>query len=237
MLQVLATFALAGSGCHRGETVRDELPSEALARSEMVREQIAARGVSDAGVLRALGVVPRHEFVPPALREHAYDDRPLPIEEGQTISQPFIVAMMTELAQVKPDDRVLEIGTGSGYQAAVLAEIGARVWSIEILEPLAKSAARRLDALGYRVEVRAGDGWVGWPEHAPFDAILVTAAPEKVPPALLEQLAEGGRLVIPVGRQGSIQKLRRLRRVEGRILDEEIFDVLFVPMTGEAQRR
>src|SRR4029453_2340438 len=162
----------------------------ALARSRMVEEQIAARGVRDPEVLRAMSVVPRDEFVPAGVRNDAYLDQPLGIGHGQTISQPYIVALMTELAAVKPGDRVLEIGTGSGYQAAILAELGARVHSIEIVEPLARSAAETLRRLGYdRVEVRHGDGYRGWPEAAPFAAIVATAAPPDVPPALLAQLA------------------------------------------------
>ncbi len=202
------------------------------ARGRMVEEQIAARGVTDPAVLRAMRVVPRHEFVPSRVRADAHDDRPLPIGHGQTISQPYIVALMTELAAVKPGDRVLEIGTGSGYQAAVLAELGAQLYSIEIVEPLARSATETLRRLGYgRVEVHHGDGYRGWPDAAPFDAIVVTAAPPEVPPALLAQLAPGGRLVIPVGT--AEQELRLLVRTPSGIETRRSVPVRFVPMVGE----
>ncbi len=207
----------------------------AAARERMVSEQIEARGVVDARVLAALRRVPRHEFVPEEELARAYRDGPLPIGHGQTISQPYVVAVMTELAAPGADDRVLEIGTGSGYQAAVLAELAGQVYSIEIVEPLARSAAATLERLGYDVRVRHGDGYRGWPEAAPFDAIVVTAAPERVPPALLEQLAEGGRLVIPVG--DLQQELEVHRRTADGIEVERVFAVRFVPMTGEAQQR
>jgi protein-L-isoaspartate(D-aspartate) O-methyltransferase len=178
--------------------------------------------------------VPRHAFVPEDVRADAYEDRPLPIGRDQTISQPYIVAAMTELARVRPGSRVLEVGTGSGYQAAVLAEMGAQVYSIEIVEPLARRAGRTLAHLGYgAVQVRHGDGYRGWPEVAPFDAIVVTAAAPRVPPALLEQLVDGGRLVIPVGRFA--QELEVHTRVGERIEVERIFPVRFVPMTGEVR--
>jgi protein-L-isoaspartate(D-aspartate) O-methyltransferase len=203
----------------------------AAARARMVDDQIAARGITDPAVLRAMRTVPRHEFVPPPVREDAYADRPLSIGHGQTISQPYIVALMTELAAVKPGDRVLEIGTGSGYQAAILAELGARVHSIEIVEPLARSAAETLRRLGYdRVEVRHGDGYRGWPEAAPFAAIVATAAPPDVPPALLAQLAPGGRLVIPVGT--GEQELRLLVRTPTGVETRRVVPVRFVPMVG-----
>ena len=197
-------------------------------------EQIAARGVSDPRVLAAMRRVPRHEFVPAELRAHAYEDHPLPIGEGQTISQPYIVALMTELASVRSGSRVLEVGTGSGYQAAVLAEAGAEVWSIEIVESLARSAAERLKRLGYKsVHVRQGDGYRGWPEQAPFDAIVVTAAPPEIPLALKQQLAQGGRLVIPVG--DSFQDLLVVTRTADGFATRSVAPVRFVPMTGEAQ--
>jgi protein-L-isoaspartate(D-aspartate) O-methyltransferase len=211
-------------------------------RAQMVRQQIEARGVKDPAVLAALRMVPRHRFVPPALAAEAYADEPLPIGEGQTISQPYIVALMTELLQVAPGERVLEIGTGSGYQAAVLAELGAEVYSIEIVEGLGRQAAARLAALGYeRVHLRIGDGYRGWPERAPFAGILVTAAPDHIPRPLLEQLAPGGRLVIPVGE--GIQQLEVHRRrpqdgPEGPIYEREtVLPVRFVPMTGEVQSK
>ena len=201
----------------------------------MVRAQIEERGIDNPAVLAALRAVPRHELVPAAVREEAYSDHPLPIGFDQTISQPYIVALMTDLAAVERGDKVLEVGTGSGYQAAVLAEMGARVFSIEIVEPLARRAAADLERLGYRrVHVRAGDGYRGWPSEAPFDAIIVTAAPPAVPAPLKEQLAVGGRLVIPVGE--GIQELRTIRRTAGGFEEEPTIAVRFVPMTGEAQK-
>jgi len=205
------------------------------ARRRMVSEQIERRGVRDQRVLEAMRRVPRHLFVPLALTERAYEDHPLPIGEGQTISQPYIVAFMTEAARVSPGDRVLEIGTGSGYQAAVLSAIGARVWSIEILPGLAGSARRALKESGFPdVEVRTGDGFRGWPQEAPFDAVLVTAAPVEIPAPLLEQLKTGGRLIIPVG-SGS-QELIRVTRTENGYERETLLPVRFVPMTGEARQ-
>ena len=201
----------------------------------MVRTQIESRGVRDPAVLRAMRTVPRHRFVPSSRRAAAYDDRPLPIGHRQTISQPYIVALMSELARVKPGDRVLEVGTGSGYQAAVLAEMGVKVFSIEIVEPLAERAKGALSELGYDVEVRHGDGYAGWPEHAPFDAVVVTAAPPKIPEPLKQQLAVGGRLVIPVGKYA--QSLIVVTRTEKGFTEESVLPVRFVPMTGEAQER
>jgi len=205
-------------------------------RRRMVREQLAARDIVDPRVLAAMSKVPRHRFVLPGLQSHAHDDAPLPIACDQTISQPYVVAAMTQLAEVTSGSRVLEVGTGSGYQAAVLAELGAEVWSIEIHAELAAGAAVTLRELGYgeaRVHLRVGDGWAGWPEAAPFDAILVTAAPSVVPPALLEQLADGGHLVIPVGLQ--YQELRVMTRMaDGSVRTETAFPVRFVPMTGTA---
>jgi protein-L-isoaspartate(D-aspartate) O-methyltransferase len=207
----------------------------ARARDEMVSRQIAARGIDDPRVLEAMRSVERHLFVPAGRRAEAYHDDPLPIGHGQTISQPYIVALMTELAQVRPGARVLEVGTGSGYQAAVLAALGGQVHSIEIVEPLARAASERLARLGYRnVTVRVGDGYGGWPEKAPFDAIVVTAAPPRIPPALVAQLAPGGRLVAPVG-DGS-QELVVIERTEAGTRERRVAAVRFVPMTGEAQR-
>ena len=201
----------------------------------MVRAQIEERGIENPAVLAALRAVPRHQLVPPAVREEAYGDHPLPIGFDQTISQPYIVALMTDLAGVERGDKVLEVGTGSGYQAAVLAQMGARVFSIEIVEPLARRAAADLARLGYRgVQVRAGDGYRGWPSEAPFDAIIVTAAPPEVPAPLKEQLAVGGRLVIPVGE--GVQELRLIRRTASGFEEEPTIEVRFVPMTGEAQK-
>lgn len=189
----------------------------------------------DARVLEAMRKVPRHRFMPESQRAHAYDDRPLPIAQGQTISQPYIVALMSELADVKPGDTVLEVGTGSGYQAAVLAEMGVKVFSIEIIEPLAKQATATLSELGYgnKVEVRHGDGYAGWPERAPFDAVIVTAAPPKIPKPLKQQLKVGGRLVIPVGKH--YQSLIRVTRTKDGFREESVIPVRFVPMTGKAQ--
>jgi protein-L-isoaspartate(D-aspartate) O-methyltransferase len=202
-------------------------------REQMVREQIEGRGVRDSRVLEAMRAVPRHAFVPESQREQAYEDHPLPIEADQTISQPYIVALMTELAGISQGQKVLEVGTGSGYQAAVLAQLGARVWSIEIVEELARTARERLRALGYAVQVRHGDGYAGWPEVAPFDAILVTAAPPAVPEPLRQQLAIGGRLIVPVGR-GS-QDLLVITRTETGYEQKNVLPVRFVPMTGKAQ--
>ena len=186
-------------------------------------------------MLEAMRKVPRHRFMPESQRAHAYDDRPLPIAQGQTISQPYIVALMSELADVKPGDTVLEVGTGSGYQAAVLAEMGVKVFSIEIIEPLAKQATATLSELGYgnKVEVRHGDGYAGWPERAPFDAVIVTAAPPKIPKPLKQQLKVGGRLVIPVGKH--YQSLIRVTRTKDGFREESVIPVRFVPMTGKAQ--
>jgi protein-L-isoaspartate(D-aspartate) O-methyltransferase len=206
----------------------------ATARQHMVSEQIASRGVRDARVLAAMRKVPRHEFVPEAVRASAYDDTALPIGHQQTISQPYIVAIMTELAELGPRSRVLEVGTGSGYQAAVLAEVAGEVYTIEILEPLARSAEATLRRLGYRaVHVRHGDGYRGWPDAAPFDAIVVTAAAPQVPPALLAQLGKGGRLVIPVG--DATQRLEVHKRTAERIEVKTIVPVRFVPLTGEGR--
>ena len=202
----------------------------------MVHDQIEARGVSDPAVLGAMRRVARHEFVPAEFRALAYEDRPLPIGEGQTISQPYIVALMTELLAVKSGRRVLEIGTGSGYQAAVLAEIGADVYSIEIIAKLAEGARATLTRLGYRkVQVRTGDGYLGWPEAAPFDGIIVTAAPPRVPQPLIDQLKPGGRLVMPEG-VGEQDLVVYAKTQDGRLHREEVMPVRFVPMTGRAQK-
>ncbi len=189
----------------------------------------------DAKIRDALLAVPRHLFVPEWLHSSAYDNSPLPIGEGQTISQPYIVAMMTQLADLDAGERVLEIGTGSGYQAAVLAEIADHVYTIEIIDVLAERAAATLESLDYaNVSVRAGDGYLGWPEHAPFDAILVTAAPETVPAPLIEQLAVGGRLVIPVGPEGRTQSLQVLQKGDdGTVSTRDVLPVRFVPFTRD----
>ncbi len=205
-------------------------------RSTVTRtEGYTGRSLLGERVVDAMARVPRHEFVPEQVRELAYANRPLPIGHGQTISQPFIVALMTEVADIGPGDRVLEIGTGSGYQAAVLATLAGHVYTIEIIPELGQRARETLLRLGYaNVEVRIGDGWHGWPEQAPFDAIVVTAAPERIPPALLEQLLPGGRLVVPVGPRDRTQSLKVLRKsADGELVAEDVLPVGFVPLTGD----
>ncbi len=205
-------------------------------REEMIKLQIEARGIKDKKVLAAMGKVKRHLFVPPGLRNFAYYDQPLPVGQGQTISQPYIVALMTELLLLKGDEKVLEIGTGSGYQAAILAEIAEEVYTIEILPELAQSAERLLNQLGYKnIKVKCGDGYQGWPEQAPFDAIIVTCAPPDVPQALIDQLADGGRLVIPLGEEA--QELKVLVKKKGKIEIEYIIPVRFVPMVRGYEKR
>jgi len=206
----------------------------ARAREEMVAAQIEARGVRDSRTLAALRKVPRHLFVPPDLAGEAYGDGPLPIGHGQTISQPYIVAFMTEALGLRGGETVLEVGTGSGYQAAVLAEIAARVFTIEIVAPLAEEARERLARLGYgNVEVRAGDGYQGWAEKAPFDAVIVTAAAPRVPEPLEQQLKDGGRLVIPVGEE--YQELMVVTRRGTAYTESRVLPVRFVPMTGKVR--
>jgi protein-L-isoaspartate(D-aspartate) O-methyltransferase len=223
-----STVTLAASA----ESSRGGVPPE---RESMVRDQIERRGVRDPRVLEAMRRVPREAFVPEAMRAQAYHDGPLPIGGGQTISQPYIVAFMSEAARLAPADKVLEVGTGSGYQAAILAAIGAHVFSIEIRPELAERARRALLETGYgEVQVRTGDGYRGWPEEAPFDAILVTAAPDAIPDPLLAQLKPGGRLVVPVG--SGTQELLRVTRTASGFERETLLPVRFVPMTGEAAR-
>ena len=204
----------------------------AKVRQDMVADQIAARGVTNARVLSAMRDVPRHEFVAPGDRHSAYVDSPIPIGHGQTISQPYIVALMTELARPAPDDRALEIGTGSGYQAAVLSKLVAHVFSVELVDELAVTARGRLAALGFaNVTVRQGDGYQGWAEHAPFDVILVTAAPPEIPDALVAQLRAGGRMVVPVGPVGAVQNLILIEKDSaGRVSQRNTIPVRFVPM-------
>jgi protein-L-isoaspartate(D-aspartate) O-methyltransferase len=201
----------------------------------MVQQQLAARGIQDPRVLAAMEKVPRHEFVPEPLKRQAYADRPLPIGHDQTISQPYIVAFMTEQLKPEAGDRVLEIGTGSGYQAAVLAELVAEVYSIEIVEPLAREAKATIERLGCRnVHLKAGDGYQGWAEHAPFDAIIVTCSPDHVPQPLVSQLKEGGLMIVPVGELHH-QELVLLEKREESMSQRAVLPVRFVPMTGQAQ--
>ena len=205
-------------------------------RERMVETQIKARGVKDPRVLSAMAKVERHIFVPKELQSSAYADQPLPIGEGQTISQPYIVAFMTELLDLKGTEKVLEIGTGSGYQAAILAELAREVYTIEIIESLGVSAQKRLQALGYRnIRVKVGDGYAGWPEVAPFDAIIVTCAPDHIPRPLMEQLKEGGRMVVPVG--GYSQALRKIVKQPGKVESTDVLPVIFVPMSGEGVKK
>ena len=202
----------------------------------MVERQLKARDIKDERVLAAMGKVPREVFVPPQSRAASYEDGPLPIGYDQTISQPYIVAFMTEQLRLKPRDRVLEIGTGSGYQAAILAELVSEIYSVEIVEPLAKNAEATLQRLGYKnVHVKIGDGYKGWPEAAPFDAIIVTCAPDKVPQPLTDQLKDGGRMVIPVGERFA-QQLYLLEKKNGQLRESVILPVRFVPMLREAEK-
>lgn len=244
-LMILLTFftsllsAFTGCSSEKSFTMSnlhdDEKFFEKL-RKKMVQSQLKDRGIKDQGVLKAMGRVPRHFFVPSDLTQFAYDDGPLPIGEGQTISQPYIVALMTELVEPKAGDRVLEIGTGSGYQAAILAEIVEEVYSIEIIEPLGKKAEERLKKYGYKnITVKIGDGYQGWENKAPYDAIIVTAAPEHIPQPLVDQLKVGGKLIIPIGE--FFQDLILVQKTEKGILKENITGVRFVPMTGEAENR
>jgi protein-L-isoaspartate(D-aspartate) O-methyltransferase len=218
-----------------GPAARAEEAGHAARRERMVSRQIEARGVEDPRVLAAMRRVPRHRFVPERFRDEAYRDHPLPIGHGQTISQPYIVARMTELLRLEPGDKVLEVGTGSGYQAAVLAEVAGPVYTIEIIPELSRRAGEVLDDLGYRrVHLKVGDGYRGWPEHAPYQGIMVTAAPEKVPRPLVDQLAPGGRLVIPVGPTAGVQELLVLAKDgQGRVSRTRHGLVRFVPLVRE----
>ena len=230
---IVAVGSLAACGVSQERITPEHAGQEA--RERMLRGQIEARGVEEPRVLHAMRSVPRERFVPESQRAWAYEDRPLPIGHGQTISQPFVVAAMTEALRAQPGDRVLEIGTGSGYQAAVLSLLVAQVYSIEIVPELAQQARETLAAQGHEnVQVITGDGFRGLPDQAPFDGIIVTAAPEQVPPALIEQLAPGGRLVIPVGDWR--QELRVLERGPSGVRETSLFPVRFVPMIGEAQQ-
>ena len=236
---MLALAAVVGcAGCERGESdspPREKVDRYAKPRAEML-ETLGAYGIADERVLAAMGEVPRHVFVPVRIRGSAYRDSPLPIGFEQTISQPYIVAFMTEQLRPEPGDVVLEIGTGSGYQAAVLSPLVKHVYTIEIVEPLADRARETLAGLGCdNVTVRFGDGYRGWPEHAPFDAVIVTCAPGEIPEPLVEQLKEGGRMIIPAGEAGD-QKLYLLEKRGDKVEHADILDVRFVPMTGEAER-
>jgi protein-L-isoaspartate(D-aspartate) O-methyltransferase len=227
LLVVVSFLSVLGSA----SAASGKQDATASAREAMVQNQIIQRGVQDPRVLVAMRRVPRHRFVPAKLAKQAYDDHPLPIGEGQTISQPYIVALMSELLGLKGNERVLEIGTGSGYQAAVLGELVKEVYTIEIIPALAQRSKQTLQELGYQhVHVKAGDGYAGWPDKAPFDAIIVTCAPSEVPKPLQDQLKEGGRLVIPVGTWPE-QTLYQMEKREGKLVLRPVIPVLFVPMT------
>ncbi len=238
MLNCLLSLSILAPGCqpdHGGDSQPSAESALARERDRMVQWQLAGRDIRDARVLAAMAKVPRHEFVPESLRDQAYDDRPLPIGHDQTISQPYIVAFMTERLRPDKADRVLEIGTGSGYQAAVLAELVAEVYSIEIVDPLARQARATLERLGYRnIHLKSGDGYQGWKEHAPFDAIIVTCAPDHVPQPLVDQLKEGGRMIVPVGESYN-QELVLLEKRAGELQRHAVLPVRFVPMTGQAR--
>jgi protein-L-isoaspartate(D-aspartate) O-methyltransferase len=230
-LMAILAFSMILLACSSQGSAKDPYLT---ARQRMVTEDIQKRGIDDQRVLQAMLKVERHLFVPESYRPMAYADRPLPIGEGQTISQPYIVALMTYHLHLTPEDRVLEIGTGSGYQAAVLAELAKEVYSLEIIDALARAAQARLQALGYKnVWVKSGDGFYGWPEHSPFDAIMITCATPKIPKRLLEQLKEGGRMILPLGKEPFHQALTLVTKRAGRLEQQPIEDVVFVPMTGE----
>lgn len=235
MERIVGVICLLAACAPKAQAGPSKAEDRAEERRHMVTGQLEARGISDGEVLRVMRAVPRHRFVPASQEARAYDDTPLPIGHDQTISQPYIVALMSALAEVSAGDRVLEVGTGSGYQAAVFAEMGVEVYSIEILEPLATRAKATLAALGYgsKVHLRVGDGYAGWPSEAPFDAIVVTAAPPRIPEPLKQQLAVGGHLVIPVGDWA--QRLQVVIRTENGFLERSVTPVRFVPMTGRAQ--
>lgn len=228
-------FLLAGFIVPATRAQETDTPNWKELRMDMVDKQIKRRGIKNRTVLDAMRAVKRHELVPALYRKMAYEDHPLPIGEDQTISQPYIVGLMSELLKVEAGDKILEIGTGSGYQAAVLAEMGLKVYTIEIIDPLATRAAADLKRLGYlHVQVKHGDGYIGWPEEAPFDGIIITAAPPRLPKPLVDQLKTGGRLVVPVGR--GVQDLNvYTRKANGTVSKKTIIPVRFVPMTGRAQ--
>ena len=232
--QWLIVATLAATACGQRPTPESDFAAE---RQRMVERQLKARDIKDARVLAAMGKVPREAFVPPESRDASYEDGPLPIGYDQTISQPYIVAFMTEQLRLKPSDRVLEIGTGSGYQAAILAELVSEVYSVEIVEPLARAAEATLQRLGYKnVDVKIGNGYKGWREAAPFDAIIVTCAPDKVPQPLIDQLKDGGRMVIPVGERFA-QQLYLLEKKNGQLKESVTLPVRFVPMLREGEQK
>jgi len=236
----LLAFLIAGFLFSSGKPPAGQNEDEIFARRrrDMVAEQLASRDIRDKRVLEVMGKVPRHLFVDQGSRNLAYEDYPLAIAEGQTISQPYIVALMTQCLELRGKETVLEIGTGSGYQAAVLSLLASRIYSIEYHPPLAQAAAALLKTLGYaNVEVRAGDGFFGWPEAAPFDGIIVTCAARRIPEALVAQLKEGGRLVIPVGEIDDVQRLLRIRKIGGKPVEEEMTLVRFVPMLGADRKK
>jgi protein-L-isoaspartate(D-aspartate) O-methyltransferase len=231
--QNLVLAAIVAAGCGQKAA---PVSNFAAQRQLMVQQQLMTRGINDERVLAAMAKVPREEFVAPESRVASYEDGPLPIGYGQTISQPYVVAFMTEQLRPKPSDRVLEVGTGSGYQAAILAELVSKVYSIEIVEPLAKHAEVTLQRLGYKnVHLKIGDGYKGWPEAGPFDAIIVTCAPDKVPQQLVDQLKDDGRMVIPVGDRFA-QQLYLLEKKNGQLKQSATLPVRFVPMTSEAAK-
>ncbi len=237
--RVVTIAAVAMSGCCEAQTLT-KAGNFQPQRERMVREQFmtAGRDIQNKRVLDAMRSVPRHEFVPEDLRSRAHEDGPLPIGHGQTISQPYIVAFMTEAIDPQPGERILEVGTGSGYQAAVLAAMGAQVFSIEIVKPLGEQAQEVLKRLGYdKVKVLIGDGYAGWPEQAPFDAVIVTCAPESIPQPLIDQLKTGGRMIIPVGETGGKQELYLLKKQADGLRKTAVLPVRFVPMTGKAQEK
>ena len=226
---------LSSDASFNKETVKEDESFYASLRNKMVQEQIISRGIKDSKVINAMRKVPRHHFIPEENKRLAYNDGPVSIGFGQTISQPYIVALMTESLKLKGDEKVLEIGTGSGYQAAILAEIVKEVYTVEILEPLSVSASKKLKELGYNnIEVKTGDGYKGLKEHSPYDCIIVTAAPPKIPQPLIDQLKIGGRMIIPVGRW--FQELVLIEKSDKGITKKKIVSVMFVPMTGEAQK-
>ncbi len=228
---VLITLLLFSTGISSGQNNYGSL------RKHMVTTQLKKRGIVDKAVIKAVTEVPRHEFVPDRLKDVAYEDGPLPIGEGQTISQPYIIGFMTQTLDLDPRDKVLEIGTGSGYQAAVLAEIVDSVYTIEIIEKLGLRAETKLKELGYtNVEVKIGDGYHGWPEKSPFDAIIITAGAEAIPPALIEQLKDDGRLIVPQGSKHSVQQLLLATKKKGKVKTKYLMPVRFVPFTREKNR-